>query len=729
MKKTKFKVNRRDFLKIMGWGGAGVTLAACDMPSTVTMEEGKEHIVSYLVPEEYVIPGIGVWFASTCQQCSAGCGVHGRVREGRLLKLEGNPDSPINKSKLCQMGQAGLQNHYNPDRITQPRTKQGEISWDEALQLIDEKLSASRSNRFAWFSGTVSGHQAVLMDALAESTGSSKHFVHEVIHNAVGQAVNSQMLGDAAPEYRLDKAGAILSFGADFLGTWQSQVHFSAQYADFRSGDRGVLIQVEPNMSLTGGNADLWVPANPGTEGVLALGIANVLMSSHGVAIPGEVKSVVSSYDVAKVAGQTGVPEAQIKKIASILKERSPSLVLSGASAQGHMQGYDIAAATMLLNVILGNINKTVVAKGAFPFKQLQARSGSTKDLLAFADEAANGNLDVVFFYGTNPVYSAPDYLDLTNKLKNIPFKVVFSNFEDETAKHADLVLPLHSSYEDWGTHVASYQGQQQVIGFQQPLMEPLYEQTRGFGDVLIALLAKRDSKYAEFKDYYGYLKNAVSNMPGKNASTNAWTEAQQNGFISVTAAMAAPLKSVAIKPRLSAQKKDSQYGMYLVPAARLGMWDGRHANLPWLQEAPDQITKAVWDSWAEIHPVTAKKLGVKEGDIIKISSRQGNIEAKVYVHRGVHKNAVAVPMGQGHDNYGRYASRGVNPLKILDPVTDSKTGELALYATRVNITNTGNSAVLVRLGGSDTQQGRKLAVTITADQYRRTEGGNSNVA
>jgi len=103
------KTDRRNFLKMMGLGGVGTALAGCDLPSTVTLEEGKEEVVSYLMPEEYVIPGVGVWYASTCTQCAAGCGVHGRVREGRILKMEGNPDSPLNNGKLCMMGQGGVQ--------------------------------------------------------------------------------------------------------------------------------------------------------------------------------------------------------------------------------------------------------------------------------------------------------------------------------------------------------------------------------------------------------------------------------------------------------------------------------------------------------------------------------------------------------------------------------------------------------------------------------------------
>jgi len=170
----------------------------------------------------------------------------------------------------------------------------------------------------------------------------------------------------------------------------------------------------------------------------------------------------------------------------------------------------------------------------------------------------------------------------------------------------------------------------------------------------------------------------------------------------------------------------DTKYPLYLVPSAQLGLWDGRHANLPWIQEAPDQISKVVWDSWAELHPSTAAKLGIEQGDMLKISSEQGTLQVRAYIFKGVHPDVVAIPMGQGHEEYGRYAKGvGVNPLKLLSPIVDNKTGELALYATRVQVApGTATDGELVREGRDNSSQlGRKLAGTIPAEQFRSTEG------
>lgn len=735
------EINRRDFLKIMGWGGAGVALAGCDVPTTVTLEEGKEEVTAYLLPEEYVIPGVGVMYASTCQQCPAGCSTHNRVREGRVLKVEGNPDSTLNYGKVCQMGQAGLQQHYNPDRLTKPLIRKGgalvEASWDEAMEAIKQHVgsSAAAGDRFAWVTGTTSGHQAVLLQAHLDAVGSKNHFVHEVVNDAVAQAVNLELLGETQPRYLLDQARVVVSFGSDFLGASISPVHFATQYAKFREAPRGILVQVEPKMTLTGANADLWLAARPGTEGVLALGMANALLTRHqrdASGIAADVLDVVGRYNIDTVQRITGVAGDRILKVADWLNSNSPSLVLAGGAALGHEHGAETAAAAMLLNVILGNVGKTIVSSGEFPFAQMEAKPGNTQSLMAFSELVAQGGLDAVFFYNTNPVYTAPKFLNLRETLAKVPFKVAFTQFLDETAAVADVILPIYSPYEEWGTHVPAYLGDR--IGVQQPVMEPLYPTTRSFGDLMLVMLKLRQpDAYGRFNDYYTYVQQAIVALPaevkqGAASDTVFWQQALQKGMIPVRR-NAREITPKALPVTLPEYAANSQYPFHLLPSPRLGMWDGRHANIPWLQEAPDQISKVVWGSWAELHPATAQKLGVVNGDVIRITSDQGTIETKVYIYKGIHPDAVAVPLGQGHEEYGRYAKgRGVNPLKILSPAREAKTGELALYGTRVQIAKAGRREALVKMGGSETQVGRKLVATVTADVFRRTEGGQ-NVA
>jgi molybdopterin-containing oxidoreductase family iron-sulfur binding subunit len=191
------------------------------------------------------------------------------------------------------------------------------------------------------------------------------------------------------------------------------------------------------------------------------------------------------------------------------------------------------------------------------------------------------------------------------------------------------------------------------------------------------------------------------------------------------------------IKPKLEAvnlpeaPKGNAQYPFRLLPTARLGLWDGRHANLPWLQELPDQLAEVVWDSWAELHPSTAKKLGVVTGDVLRVTSSSGSVEVKAFVFPGIHPDCVAIPLGQGHTEYGRYAKDiGVNPYRILDPKFDAKTGELATFATDVQVAKVADRGPIVTLAhgdlvlenGSDSQAGRHFVKTVTAKQFNRTE-------
>jgi len=742
---SSVKIDRRQFLKMLGVGGAGTALVGCDMPTTVTLEEGKEEVIAYVVPEEYVIPGVGIYFASTCTQCMAGCGIHGRVREGRVLKVEGNPDSPINAGKICMMGQSGVQTHFNPDRITSPLMRKSgrlqTVTWEEAMAELTKRVGPAANlngGRFAWVTGTVSGHQNVLINEFMTQVGSTNHYAHEVVNARVWSAVCEEMLGDPMPRLRLDKAGVILSLGADFLGTWISPVHFAREYAKFRAPDRGVLIQVETKMTLTGGNADLWVPARSGTEGTLALGLANFIVDRgwNKVEVPAAIRAELAEYKIEKVSKITGISGARIQRIASLLSERAPGLVLAGAPVESSENGHASVSAAMLLNIIIGAVGNTIEPSARFGEKALHAKSGDTRSLVEFAKGLQEKRYDVVFVSGANPVYTAPNALKVADGLDAVGFKVVFAQFPDETSQKADLVLPMHSGMEDWATHIPAYQTDNAILSVQQPLMEPLNKETRGFGDTVLALLKLRSKNHEQFADYYAYLQTAMSNIPDsvtgpKLVKKEYWNGLLQKGLMSTKGDRATLTAKMVVPAMAHAEGHDKAGGhdgphdeFMLVPSARMGMFDGRHANVPWIQEGPDQITKVVWDSWAELHPEAAAKLGVVNGDIIRIASKSGEFETQVFIHKGIRPDVIGVPLGQGHEEYGRYAKgRGVNPLKILEPVFEHKTGELAMYSTKVKVSKTRKVVKMAKMGGSDTQAGRKFVLTVSADTLRRTEG------
>lgn len=725
--------DRRDFLKVLGWGGASVALAGC---GNGTVENGVETVVPYVEANDYMIPSISVYFNSTCAQCDAGCSITGRIREGRVLKLEGNPESPINRGKTCGLGQAGVQNHYNPDRVRSPLLRTGDsgeaITWEKAYALIGEKLHGVSVDEVAFLTGGMSGHLKVLLGNYLDSIGCKNHVVYEAIAPAVVRAANKKSYGVEMPRININRAKVVLSFGADFLGAWVSPVHFSQQYAQFRKGvdgQRGVLVQIESKMTITGANADRWLVVRPGTEGILAFGIINAL-GAQGLKLSADIAAAVKGYDKERVSKDTGVSAEQIDKIAALLKARTPSLVLAGGAAEGYAHGSQNAAAINLLNHVLGNVGKTIEAAAVVPFPQMEPATGNTAALKKLNDDLAAGKYKVLFSYAANPVFTAPGAMKFKDNMARAGFKVVFAQYLDETALQADLVLPLNSPLEDWGTQVPEYMADGAQINILQPLMEKLHPETSGMGDILLALIKqRRAADYNKFDDYYAYLRTALlQNKAALGGAGNAdddvfWNETLSKGIIKLPGASHAALSGKSAVAGLSLPTPaaiDAQYPLQLIPSVNASLRDGRNTNQPWLQESPDPMTTIVWDSWMEIHPSKAAELGITEGDIVEVAGKNGSVKVQAYLFPGIHPDAISIPLGRGHEALGRYAKGyGVNPFQILDVVFDNETGELALHETRVKISKTGERVIVVKDEGpaGGRQMGQKIAPKLPSDK------------
>ena len=725
--------DRRDFLKVLGWGGASVALAGC---GNGTVENGVETVVPYVETNDYMIPSISVYFNSTCAQCDAGCSITGRIREGRVLKLEGNPESAINRGKTCGLGQAGVQNHYNPDRVRSPLLRTGDsgeaITWEKAYALIGEKMHGVSGDEVAFLTGGMSGHLKVLLGNYLDSIGCKNHVVYEAIAPAVVRAANKKSYGVEMPRININRAKVVLSFGADFLGAWVSPVHFSQQYAQFRKGvdgQRGVLVQIESKMTITGANADRWLVVRPGTEGILAFGIINAL-GTQGLKLSADIAAAVKAYDKERVSKDTGVSAEQIDKIAALLKARTPSLVLAGGAAEGYAHGSQNAAAINLLNHVLGNVGKTIEAAAVVPFPQMEPATGNTAALKKLNDDLAAGKYKVLFSYAANPVFTAPGAMKFKENMAKAGFKVVFAQYLDETALQADLVLPLNSPLEDWGTQVPEYMAEGAQINILQPLMEKLHPETSGMGDILLALIKQRRADdYKKFDDYYSYLRTALlQNKVALGGAGNAdddvfWNETLSRGIIKLPGATHAALSGKSAVAGLSLPAPaaiDAQYPLQLIPSVNASLRDGRNTNQPWLQESPDPMTTIVWDSWMEIHPSKAAELGISEGDIVEVAGKNGSVKVQAYLFSGIHPDAISIPLGRGHEALGRYAKGyGVNPFQILDVVFDKETGELALHETRVKISKTGERVIVVKdegpVGGR--QMGQKIAPKLPSDK------------
>jgi len=321
------KISRRDLLQYIGAGGIG---AVGGVLYGESVERDVELLIPQVVPPEDYSPGVATWYNTVCNQCSAGCGISVRIREGKAKKIEGNPVHPVSQGRTCARGQAGLNALYNPDRIRAPLTNAGQressnfypISWDEALTTIGSQVGRLRlednASRVRLLSGRVRGHLDALFAQFMELLGSEHYQQYDFTYPSALVAANKISFGtDQLPYYDIRNADLLLSFGADYLATWISPVHHSLAYGHLRQGRdgrRGKTVQVEPRMSLSGANADEWIAARPGTEGLLALGVAHALVGEglYDGSDRDEWSNALQAYPPSLVSAATDVGEDRI---------------------------------------------------------------------------------------------------------------------------------------------------------------------------------------------------------------------------------------------------------------------------------------------------------------------------------------------------------------------------------------------------------------------------------
>ena len=713
-------INRRRFLTVLGAAGGGsLALSACGGGAP------PQKLIPYLIPVDDQVPGVAQWYATTCRECSAGCGVHVRVREGRAIKLEGNPQNPINQGRLCARGQAALQGLYNPDRVRGPmvRNASGQfvpIKWDDAVLEISERLGKTDPKQVAFISGYESGAFARLVDGWLETLGAGARLAYEPFGYEALRAATRQVFGtDELPWYDFGAARYILSFGADFLDTWMSPLEYTRGFTashHFDDGKMGRFVHVEPRLSMTGMSADEWVASSPGSEGVLALAMTHVIVRDRlgsAAAEAQRLKPVLEAYAPAAASARCNVPAETIERLAHEFAA-GPSVAVAGGMGAQHADADATAAAVHLLNYAAGNVGRTVV----FGARPNLAGAGTYRDLVALTQAMTDGKVAVLFVHGANPAYAAPAGLDFAAALAKVPFKVSFSRFFDETTMAADLILPDHDPLEQWN----EYEPRAGVYLLLQPTMEPVFA-TRQTGDVLLQVAQhlggrmKQRFSAATYKDYLQADWQQVQRAVGNHDPFDTfWTDSLERGgvwsdFRRHGAALAPGAMRVSANPPAPPQ---GRFTLITYPSS--AFYDGRGANRPWLQELPDPVTKLTWDTWVELHPDTAARLGIAEGDIVLVSGDAGTVRAVAFFYPGVRPDVLAMPLGQGHTAYGRYAKdRGSNPFTLLAGAPTAFGGINYYAAATVRLDDSEHEKLPTRASVWSTRQlGRGVAQSVT---------------
>ena len=701
---------RRDFIKLVGVGVAGAA-AGCAKPPA-------EKLMPYLVAPEDILPGVPYYYASTCRECPVGCGLVAKTREGRAIKLEGNPAHPVGQGGLCARGHAGLQGLYDPDRTRAPQLRAGagfkDTTWDEALSIAGAKLAAAKG-RTLILTGGESGAMAALLAEMAVATGAKHVMVEPFAYEAV-RAANQKTFGIAAvPRYDFAAARCVISFGADFLETFAAPTTQARTFAQMRAkhdDGAGHFIAVEPRLSLTGASADEWVAVKPGGEMAVALGMAHVILAENlgpAGAERSALQAAVAAWTPEAVEKTSDVKAADLRRIARLFAKHAPGLAVAGGISTQGTQATALVAAVNLLNYVAGSVGRTVVFDRTMDF----AGVASFSQVAEVVKAMAAGAYDVVIVHGANPAYALPGWAGFAEAFARVPFKLSLSPSLDETTALCDMQLPsLHAleTYDD----ARSTRG---VYSLLQPAMRPLpMFDARPAGETFMALGRTAGGGAAWPATWAEYVKASWKPLHtrfGKGRDfENFWLDSLKAG--GVWEDVAPQLVRWAGTPefREPVRTGDGAFALLVVPSNNF--YDGRGANRPWLQELPDMTSKAVWGSWAEIHPDTAKALGIAAGDPLKIETAAGSVEVPAYLYAGIRKDAIALAIGQGHTAYGRYAKdRGVNVTSLVAQATDAASGALAYQGANAKLSRGTQAAGLYLQQEEKDQHGRHIAQVI----------------
>jgi anaerobic selenocysteine-containing dehydrogenase len=672
---------------------------------------------------EYTYNGQSTYYASTCRECPAGCGVVVRTEQGRALKVEGNPLNPINQGKTCSRGQAALQGLYNPDRVQNPVKQEGrgsnnftELSWDQSVSVVKDALQNNPPGQTAFLLGMTSDHLFDLVSELCAALGATppvRYGAHEIFDARLSlvKAMETLFSDSSLPYFDLANADVSFSFGANFLETYISPLAYSRGFAHMRrgtTGKRGYMVQFEPRLSQTAASADEWVPVVPGTEGIVALAIGRLIAEFHGGAIPNAYIGV----DVEIAASSSGIAVADLQRLASIFSNASAPMAIPGGSAFGASNGVEAAQAVLALNALVDNLGKVggvflsplPTVKPTLP--HLPSSIVEVNDLIG---RMRQGEVKTLFVHGINPLFELPAGLGFKDALAKVPQVISFASYPDETSLQADYILPDHTGLESWGYQKASGGADRVVISGSQPVVTPIYN-TNATADVLLATVQAIGGDLATalpYTDVINFMENALVDLVTQEGFYNAaeiktfMADFQQfGGWWSALPGLRFPISAHALMQPLSSTMAsfDGSGDFYLFPFMSPILGDGTGANKPWLQETPDPTTTVMWNSWVEINPATADYLGIKDDDVVKVISSMGEIEAVVYRYPAIRPDAVAIPFGQGHTGYGQFAQgRGINPGDLLSLIFNSA-DDIAYSATKVRIEKTGRKKPLSRL-------------------------------
>jgi len=600
--------SRRDFLKYVGFTTAAASLAACEGPVIKS--------IPYVVKPNDIIAGVADWYATSMADGYDFANVLVKTREGRPIQIM--PNKEANGTTSARVQAAVLSLYDEQLRLKEPTKNGTAISWAEADKEIEQRLNSLKEadKQVVLLTGTMASPSTdKIVGEFLETYPNAKHVIYDAISEDASVDAFEAMYGRRAlPNYRLENAEAIVSFGADFLGDFHGG--FEKAFIDGRKPGTGKMsyhVQIESNMSLTGANSDKRLVAKP-SDVVFAL--LNLYKEITGESI---------------VSNATPI-DTEIKTLAKALKKAgSKGVVMTGIN--------DVNAQLISLA-----INNSLSSEILDIKHSLNIRQGNFEQVQNVISDMKSGKVGGIFTVNVDPSYSLPNATEFTEALTKVGLKVALSVENSETVAAMEYALPAPHFLESWG----DTQFSEGNYGLIQPTIQPLFK-TRQIQDTLLMWSGSSTL-------YYDYLKSFWSTEVLDGSS---WNKALHNGFYNKTTFDVKETSSdISIVEVAKTLKKSTlTSGMELNLYIKTGLGDGKQANNPWLQEFPDPITRASWDNYLTISMTDARELGFSnpvkdngaiDGDYAKVSVNGKEVIVPVMVQPGQANGSVGLALGFG---------------------------------------------------------------------------------
>lgn len=708
---------RREFLKLMG--------ASLAMATASCVRRPVQKIVPYNKMPEEVTLGQANYYSSAYFDGNDAMGLLIKTREGRPIHIESNPSHPLTQGGLSARSQAILMSLYDPERLQGPKrnlfndkksnSQLIDVKWEELDKKVVEQLGKGGVVILTGPNGSPST-RAVVSDfaqGFKAKTVVWDAFAHEEIRDGQKASYGEEVV----PQYWFDKAKVIVSIDADFLGTWINPTAFTHQYTQGRKDIKNMsrMVSFDSNYSLTGGNADIRFKIKPSQQLDVAMGLLHEIIVKKGLssyAGNASVKAALAPF--ADTAKKLGIDAEAFAKVASdLLANKGQSLVVAGGITTLTEKAKELQVAVNMLNSVLENDGKTVDSKSGN-----SALTASYADMAQLIQDMKDGKVQTLIMHKVNPGYSLPAAMGFADAVKKVKMVIYTGDRVDETGVFADYITPDNHSLESWNDLEVG----KGVVSICQPAIRPMYD-TRSFQLSLMtwAFMAKQGpARLRDYESFYDYLrvfwKSDIHPKYGKGqAFEDFWEGALQKGFVGeLTKGSSA--RSFKVDAFTSIKPAAASEGMELVLYPKVAIMDGSLANVAWLQELPDPVTKLTWDNYVMISIGTAEKNGLKTGSMITLKVGDKTMDLPAYIQPGLHDGVLAVAVGYGRTRAGKVANGvGKNAYEL---VSVDKAGKVVFAGQTATFTKLGKSYPLAGTSGNFSMEGRQIAAEANLKDY-----------